>query len=401
MATLYTSLKPLLFQDNSKRNHNSDLELSSSQESIIKHLKVKFKLSEPSVVLLYGEPGCGRTTFLHESASALLGSSLKDSEILGVRVRPGCTVESLWNYLSEISKDKQDKDTASLLSQSTAKLRKKYKAAQAFISSHFKLVCVDDAYSDGGIVWTHFLQVLHNVNTCIIAVCTRKEVPLLEATLTEQTSLLVELKGISIDSFKKSLDHELSNWSLNEEQQLKIFSMLSGNPTALKIFVNVVNEFKVSSQSLDCSFLSCSKHPLEHNNEHEIYSVSRVLQFAFSHLTACEKQVFDQLCQLREPLPMINMPEEVEKLVRLGFVNKEVIDLNKGASEVIYSVSVVSCLQLSSWQLPCSSVGGDCCCEVQVHFSAFDAWHSLLSEKLHHLISDAEGNAWPFVPEKW
>ena len=186
-------------------------------------------------------------------------------------------------------------------------------------------------------MWTHFLQVLHNVNTCIIAVCTRKEVPLLEATLTEQTSLLVELKGISIDSFKKSLDHELSNWSLNEEQQLKIFSMLSGNPTALKIFVNVVNEFKVSSQSLDCSFLSCSKHPLEHNNEHEIYSVSRVLQFAFSHLTACEKQVFDQLCQLREPLPMINMPEEVEKLVRLGFVNKEVIDLNKGASEVHFA----------------------------------------------------------------
>ena len=404
MAMLYTSLKPILFHDELQRRHqNSHFQLSNSVDSIVKDLKEKTKLNEPFCVFLYGEPGCGRTTLLLRICDALLGNTLVNCEILGVIVRAGCSLESLWNFLSEICKNKQDKDTASLLTQSTAKLSKKYKAVQAFISSNFKLVCVDDAYSDGGIVWSHLSHLLRETKICVIVVCSKKDSPLLQATLREQTILPVEIKGFSVDSSKKYLDHELPSWSISKEQQLKICSLLNGNPTALKIFVNVVNEFKLPPESLNNSCLSCVLLCMQDKqNEQESSSVLRALQFSFEHLTACEKQVFGQLCQLREAVPLASVSEEMEKLVRLGLVEKEVVNVDSRVHDVIYCVSVASCVQLSSLQLTCTSVdSSQHCCEVKVHFSAFHALYTLLSEKLRKLISDAEGNAWPFVPEKW
>ena len=387
----YTSLEPILFHDDDRNNQNSDFELSHSLESIINQLED----NEPSCVVIYGEPGCGRTTLLHKICNKLLESRLTNSEIFGLRVRAGCSVQSLWNFLSEISKERQDKDTASLLLQSSAKLSKKYRAVQAFISSNFKLICVDDAYSDDGMVWSHLSQVLHEIKAHVIVVCARNEVPLLQATLTEPTVLSVELKGICMDSFNKCLDHKLPEWKLSDEEELRIFKTLNGNPTSLKIIVNAVDEFKLPPEILDCSCLLCS----EHLNEQDCCSVRKVIQLLLEHLTAFEKEVFSQLCQLQEALPMTTVTEEIERLVRLGLVNKEVFDT--GTDEVIYSISVASCIQLSSLQLSCASdINGDCS-EGMAHFSVFDAWYALLSEKLHQLISDAQGNAWPFVPEKW
>ena len=390
MAALFTPLKPVVFQGNNRIDHHLGLQLSSSVESVIDYVDINAKLSQPCCVLIYGEPGCGRTTLLLEIANAFLANGLRNSEILGVRVRPGCSVESLWNYLSEISKDKQDKDTASLLSQSTAKLNKKYSTAQNFLSSNFKLVLIDDVYSDGGIVWSHLSQMLLKVNAAAIVVCTKKDAPSVQSTLTEQAVLSVELKGLCMDSFKKYLNSKILYSRLSEDQQWKIFSMLNGNPTALKILVNTVNEYKLPSESLECIIPSWSE---DMKTEKENDSCSTLLQFTFSHLDAREKQVFDQLCQLREPLPAVKFPEEVEKLIRLGLVKKWTFDLRDDAVEVIHSVSVVSCLQHSLSPAAAS--------DVQVPFSAFDAWHSLLSEKLCQLITDAKGNAWPFVPEKW
>lgn len=151
-----------------------------------------------------------------------------------------------------------------------------------------------------------------------------------------------------------------------------------------------MNEYKLPSESLECIIPSWSE---DMKTEKENDSCSTLLQFTFSHLDAREKQVFDQLCQLREPLPAVKFPEEVEKLIRLGLVNKSTFGPTDDAVEVIHSVSVASCLQHSL------SPAADS--DVQVPFSAFDAWHSLLSEKLCQLITDAKGNAWPFVPEKW
>ena len=384
MAALFTPLKPVVFQGNNRIDHHLSLELSSSVKSVIDDIS---KLSQPCRVLIYGEPGCGRTTLLREIANEFLANGLRNSEILGVRVRPGCSVESLWNYLSEISKDKQDKDTASLLSQSTTKLNKKYSTAQNFLSSNFKLVLIDDVYSDGGIVWSHLSQMLLKVNA--VVVCTKKDAPSLQSTLTEQAVLALEIKGLRMDYFKEYLDSKILNSRLSEEKQWKIFSMLNGNATALKILVNTVNEYKLPSESLDCIIPSWSEDMKTEKDD----SCSMMLQFTFSHLDAREKQVFDQLCQLREPLPAVKFPEEVEKLIRLGLVNKSTFDVRDNAVEVIHSVSVASCLQQSL------SPAADS--DVQVSFRAFNAWHSLLSEKLDQLITDAKRNAWPFVPEKW
>ena len=384
MAALFTPRKPVVFQGNNRIDHHLSLELSSSVKSVIDDIS---KLSQPCRVLIYGEPGCGRTTLLREIANEFLANGLRNSEILGVRVRPGCSVESLWNYLSEISKDKQDKDTASLLSQSTTKLNKKYSTAQNFLSSNFKLVLIDDVYSDGGIVWSHLSQMLLKVNA--IVVCTKKDAPSLQSTLTEQAVLALEIKGLRMDYFKEYLDSKILNSRLSEEKQWKIFSMLNGNATALKILVNTVNEYKLPSESLDCIIPSWSEDMKTEKDD----SCSMMLQFTFSHLDAREKQVFDQLCQLREPLPAVKFPEEVEKLIRLGLVNKSTFDVRDNAVEVIHSVSVASCLQQSL----SPAADGD----VQVSFRAFNAWHSLLSEKLDQLITDAKRNAWPFVPEKW
>ena len=384
MAALFTPLKPVVFQGNNRIDHHLSLELSSSVKSVIDDIS---KLSQPCRVLIYGEPGCGRTTLLREIANEFLANGLRNSEILGVRVRPGCSVESLWNYLSEISKDKQDKDTASLLSQSTTKLNKKYSTAQNFLSSNFKLVLIDDVYSDGGIVWSHLSQMLLKVNA--VVVCTKKDAPSLQSTLTEQAVLALEIKGLRMDYFKEYLDSKILNSRLSEEKQWKIFSMLNGNATALKILVNTVNEYKLPSESLDCIIPSWSEDMKTEKDD----SCSMMLQFTFSHLDAREKQVFDQLCQLREPLPAVKFPEEVEKLIRLGLVNKSTFDVRDNVVEVIHSVSVASCLQQSL------SPAADS--DVQVSFRAFNAWHSLLSEKLDQLITDAKRNAWPFVPEKW
>lgn len=393
MEMFYTSLKPILFHHNDRSNQNSDFELSHSLESIINQLED----NEPSRVVIYGEPGCGRTTLLHKICNKLLESRLTNNEIFGLRVRAGCSVQSLWNFLSEISKERQDKDTASLLLQSSAKLSKKYRAGQAFISSNFKLICIDDVYSDDGMVWSHLSRVLHEIKAHVVVVCTRNEVPLLQATLTlEQIVLSVELKGICMDSFKKCLDHKLPEWTLSDEEELRTFKTLNGNPTSLKIIVNAVDEFKLPPEILNCSYLLCSEH-----HEQECCSVLKVIQFLLEHLTAFEKEVFSQLCQLREALPMTTVKEEIEKLVRLGLVNKEFFDVDTGTNEVIYSISVASCIQLSLLQLTCASdINGDCS-DGMAHFSVFDAWYALLSEKLHQLISDAQGNAWPFVPEKW
>lgn len=393
MEMFYTSVKPIVFHGNNTKHRNSDFELSISLESINDHLKG----NDPTCVVIYGEPGCGRTTFLSMVCDGLLQNSLKHSEICGLKVRAGCSAQSLWNFFSGISKDRHDKDTASLLLQSSAKLSRKYQAAQAFISSNFKLVCIDDAYADCGMVWSHLSQLLPEIKVHVIAVCTRKElVPLLHTTqLTELNVLSVELKGICVDSFKQSLSQKLPDWDLSGEELLRICTILNGNPTSLKILANAVNEFKFSPQMFDSEYLD--------EEEASRCSVRMVLQFLFPHLTAWEKQVLGQLCHLREVLPLRTVSEEIEKLVRLGLVDKEVISEVTGTSDqVTHSVSVPCCIQLSSLQLTHNCDNNGLNSEVQLHyFSVFDLWYGLLSEKLCQLVNDAQENAWPFVPEKW
>ena len=231
----------------------------------------------------------------------------------------------------------------------------------------------------------------------MIVVSTRKEAPLIQSTVAEHTVLSrsVELKGIGMDSFKQSLSNKLPDWTLSDDELLRVCTMLNGNPTSLKILTNAVNEFKLPPESFDFALLS---EPL---NEDESSSVLTVLQFVLQHLTVWEKQVLGQLCQLRERLPLRTVSEDIGKLVRLGLVDKEAISEDTRTNEGIYPISVPCCIQLSLLQLIDTSNNNGVSPEAQLHFSVFDLWYGLLSEKLHQLVNDAQGNAWPFVPEKW
>ena len=279
MKMFCTSLKPILFEGNSRKYQNLDFESSVSLESIIDHFNGK----DPACVVLYGEHGSGRTTLQRKVCDTLLERNcMKQSEILGLRVRAGCSEQSLCNFLSEIAKDRQDKDTASLLlqsSESSAKLRKKNLAAKAFISN-FKLVCIDDGWSDGGLVWSHLSQLLAKMKVHVIVVSTKKEAPQVQSKVTEHSVLSVELKGISRNSFKQFLRNKLPHWTLSDDELLRISTMLNGNPTSLKILANALNEFKLPLNSFDSALLSYSK-PL---NKEESSSVLMVLHFCISTL---------------------------------------------------------------------------------------------------------------------
>ena len=376
----YTSVKPILFEGNSRNCQSSSFELSNPLESIIDH----FNGRDPACAVFHGEPGSGRTTFLSKFCDTLLERNLvKPSEIFAFRVRAGCSEKSLWDFVSGIANDRQDKDTASLLLQSSAELSQKYSAAQAFISSNYKLVCIDDVYLDDGFVW----ELLAKIRVHVIVVLTSREARLkdIQSTMTEHAVLSVELKGVGMDSFKQALSNKHPNWTFTDDELLRIRTKLNGNPTSLKLLTNAVNEFKLSRESFDYA------EPL---NEEESSSVLMVLQYVLQRLTVTEKQVLGQLCQSREPLPLRTVSEEIGKLVRLGLVDKEPISEDTTNNGIcVYSISVACCIQLSSLKLidPSDNDG----------LSIFDLWYGLLSEELSQLVNDAERNTWPFVPEKW
>lgn len=393
MEMFNTSLKPILLHSSSEYEGVNDFELSVSVESII----AKLKGNEPSPILIHGEPGCGLTTLLLGICKTLVESSwLEKSDMLSFRVRPGCSMQSVWSFLSEIAKAKHDKDTASLLLQSSTKLCKKNEAAQKFIASHFKLICVDYALADGGVVWSYLSKLFFDINMSLITVSS-----VLQTTQTEQSIMSVELKGVGKESYKKLLEEQLPNWNFDDDKLSRIHSVLNGNPSSLKVFLNAVKEFNLPQDSVDCGFLVSS---VNCNDQQEQQStVFNVIEFLLKRLTFQEKNVFYELCLLREELPIIHVPEEVETLVRLGLVRKEVIAEATGTNNgSLHALSVSSCFCISS--LPRNFIAdnnGQSPAQIPKNFSVFNLWFALLSVKLRQLIMDAQRNAWPFVPEKW
>ena len=363
---------------------------------------VKLKGNVPPPVLVYGEPGCGLTTLLLWICDTIVDDTLLEkSDILSLRVRPGWSVQSLWSFLSEIAKTKHDKDTASLLLQSSTELCQKNKAAQRFIASHFKLICVDDALADGGVVWSYLLQLFWDKNMSLIAVSSQVKGPGHQTTQVEQSILSGELKGVGKESYKKLLQEQLPDWNFDDDKLSRIHSVLNGNPSSLNIFQNVVKELNLPQDSVD--FLVSSVNCHDQQEKHSVFNVIELL-FQPSWLTLQERKVFDKLCLLRsELLPIIRVPEEVEKLLRLGLVRKEVIAKDTGTNNgALHALSVSSCFCISSLQRRfIADHNGQSPDQIHKYFSVFNLWFALLSEELHKLIMDAQGNAWPFVPEKW
>nr|XP_058972304.1 alpha-protein kinase 1-like isoform X3 [Pocillopora verrucosa] len=399
MKMLYTSLTQLHFQDNQRIKHDiCNLEFSIPFQSILKHLDKKATTSDkPACVYIYGEPGCGRSSVLLDICEKSIQRKLLASKVCGLRVRKRCTLESLWNLLSEIAKERKDRETASTLTNSKVKLSKKYKVAQAFISANFQLICVDDASADGGIVWSHLSKLLNKTNIGVALVSSEQECNFpFKEEIKDWQLLSVKVKGLNVQSFTLNVRELYSSLKLNEEMISKIHCILNGNPRAVDILINVFREYNLPDKSLHCVFLSLENDGMVHEiGKDDLNPILLVLQFVFEHLTAFEKRVYSQLCHLREPLPVIHLSKEAEKLIRLGLVTNQASSLCSSKQAInLASISVAQCFQLSAAQLLDFSAEDEAP-------STFELWYALLSSKLQTLIADAERNAWPFVPEKW
>ena len=236
---------------------------------------------------------------------------------------------------------------------------------------------------------------------CLIAVSSQVKASNPETIQAEQSLMSVKLKGVGKESYKKLLAEQLPCWNFDDNKLSRIHSVLNGNPSSLKIFLNAVKEFNLPQDSVDCGFLVSS---VNCNDQEEKQSVCNVIEFLFKRLTFQEKKVFYELCLLRELLPIIHVPDEVETLVRLGLVRKEVIAKDTGTNYgSLHALSVSSCFCINSSQIRSfiADNSGQSPFQIPENFSVFDLWFALLSEKLRQLIMDAQGNAWPFVPEKW
>ena len=398
---LHPPLKPFSFEsERISRNASSDFDLSSDFEYVCRYLKGETSIGVLSpCVCVYGDLGSGQTTFLLKVCERLVGSHfVEKSEILGFRVRPDCNLQSLWNFLINLAKEKQERATVALLSQSTVTLKKKYAVAQAFISSNFKVICVDGIDSDGRVVWSHLSEILNKLNDQrVIIQVSRMGWNCLAWTLAE--ALFVEVKGLTTAFCKNYIKTECG-LKMREEQISTVCSVTRNNPTALKLFCNAINKFQLSSETVDLFLSSSGDHSSHHRSLQTTPSaIDIVLHFCHQFLDESDRRVFHQLSQLREPLPMLDVPEVIEKLVTLGLVIKEAHNVATSLGESIFTLSVASCLQLNSSLLSHISVD-EPLLEGKL-FSAFNAWFSLLSINLCELVSDAERNVWPFVPEKW
>ena len=356
MKMLYTSLTQLHFQDNQRIKHDiCNLEFSIPFQSILKHLDKKATTSDkPACVYIYGEPGCGRSSVLLDICEKSIQRKLLASKVCGLRVRKGCTLESLWNLLSEIAKERKDRETASTLTNSKLKLSKKYKVAQAFISANFQLICVDDASADGGIVWSHLSKLLNKTNIGVALVSSEQECNFpFKEEIKDWQLLSVKVKGLNVQSFTLNVRELYSSLKLNEEMISEIHCILNGNPRAVDILINVFREFNLPDKSLHCVFLSLENDGMVHEiGKDDLNPILLVLQFVFEHLTAFEKRVYSQLCHLREPLPVIHLSKEAEKLIRLGLVTNQASSLCSSKQAInLASISVAQCFQLSAAQL--------------------------------------------------
>ena len=356
MKMLYTSLTQLHFQDNQRIKHDiCNLEFSIPFQSILKHLDKKATTSDkPACVYIYGEPGCGCSSVLLDICEKSIQRKLLASKVCGLRVRKGCTLESLWNLLSEIAKERKDRETASTLTNSKVKLSKKYKVAQAFISANFQLICVDDASADGGIVWSHLSKLLNKTNIGVALVSSEQECNFpFKEEIKDWQLLSVKVKGLNVQSFTLNVRELYSSLKLNEEMISEIHCILNGNPRAVDILINVFREFNLPDKSLHCVFLSLENDGMVHEiGKDDLNPILLVLQFVFEHLTAFEKRVYSQLCHLREPLPVIHLSKEAEKLIRLGLVTNQASSLCSSKQAInLASISVAQCFQLSAAQL--------------------------------------------------
>ena len=233
------------FVENAK-DLGSQLQVSHDPSFVCNLIREKHSSVTPLCVLVDGEPGSGRTSFIQCICQKLISESfVNESGILYIDVKRGCDQSTLHSLISTIARERQDTGTASLLQQASVEQPSKDEAIQLFVKDNFNLICIDrSGYHDAGVI-SDLLSILGagEVSIPIIAVSTQN--------VGSQLQEGVNMEAVRISGMKEQYSKELlsaTGLQFSDMEAARIFSCLSGNPVAIRLFLQYCAEFCLSKQ---------------------------------------------------------------------------------------------------------------------------------------------------------
>jgi hypothetical protein len=374
----------------SPKNFSTDAEAQSHQlqlsvdfSSILKEIKQ----GDSSIFHVYGEPGSGCSTLVQGLCQSLCGiDHIKEDQVFYLSLNKDCNEKSLWDVMSEVAKERNDKERATFFSKTSVQKDQKIKT---FLKYDFKVICFDNADCNENLIESlldHFVDC--RIKTFIIDVQNKRY-----TTIECVTS--VEVRGLNISTAQgllETLCHP-SNVYFTELQISNLCDNLNCNPVAIKIFCAFVNSQEmdnVSKTVMDAVNTACSIKYQQSKDTKQLdkFALDWILDYIGKSLESSSISVLYKCCSLRRPLPLIEISSEINELINLHLLT---VKEEGGVS----FISIDPCLQKHlSCRKYISSVK-------DTDFSVLDCWLSLVTIKLQSLIQDAEDNAWPFVPEKW
>ena len=368
------------------------LNTTDDLDGVVSHIE-KYQEGQSYCIQILGDPGSGCTTFAQAICISLINNEYcTEQQLLFTRVQPECNEASVWNLFSELAKEKQEKEIASVFSQTSVKLLKKLETLVQFLQLNFKVICLDDVGCDGLFVFKLISSALLRAS-CKVVITSSEDIRG-TAFIAWEDCCSVHVKG-----FKEVLlpDHCTMFSSLSRQSLMsRAKNILSCNPVAYKVFSNFVNEFSLSVEQAEDQLDNLERYKLE--NQQPFNAVELVLKLLSNWLDQTEMVSLLQLSQLRQPLPVLKT-QSVSKLARLSLLT--IRESKQNNAMVVYFVTMPICIQRYFQDEFRKNKIKDDEVKMKEKFDVLQLWLSLLSKELLVLIDNAESSEWPFVPEKW
>ena len=345
-------------------------------------------------IQVIGDPGSGRTTFTQAVCKSLLDNGYSSAQLLFVNVQPGSNEACVWGLFSELAREKQEKEMASVFSQTSVKLLKKLETLVNFLQLHYKLICLDNVEHDGLFLFTLISSALLRATCRVMITCSQDIIN--HSFIPWDVFHSVHVSGLQ----EVYLTTYCTTPLLSTQLLLSRTSgILNCNPVALKLFYNFVKEFSLSTEQIENQLRVLEKYKLENEDQKSCHAVQLVLKLVYDWLDQHEKLALLQLSQLRQPLPLLDT-QSVDQLVRLSLVVVRETVYSNGI--VVYFVTMPTCIQkYFQEEFSKSEATGSIVCDQKDEFDVLQMWLSLISKELFELVESAECGMWPFVPEKW
>lgn len=377
--------------DTNARIYARKLSTTDDLDGVVSHIE-KCQEGQSCCIQIIGDPGSGRTTFAQGICCSLIDNKFcTEQQLLFTRIQPEYNESSLWNLLSELAKEKQEKEIASVFSQTTVKLLKKLETLVQFLQLHFKVICLDDVGCDG-------LSVFKLISSALLRASCKVVMTSSEDIRGNAFNAWEEFHSVHVKGFLEvELPDHCAIFSSLAKQSLlsRAVDIFSRNPVAFKVFSNFVDEFNLSVEQTEDQLNNLERYKLE-NQQPCNNAVELVLRLISDWLDQTEMISLLQLSQLRQPLPVLKT-QSVSKLARLSLLT--IREGKQNNAMVVYFITMPTCIQRYFQDQFRKNKDDEV--KMQEEFDVLKMWLSLLSKELLVLIDDAESSEWPFVPEKW